>query len=312
MRSWLYAFLALSILTAIGLCAQEPDKRFNIPVKTLGGRQFWADQHVFQGWRIQEHVFTRHFRLLDPENYRRAWGSREHCEGVFEQACKDLELQSKSDHLVVLLHGLGRSRHSLKKMEANLVASGFEVAAVNYPSTRRSIDEHAAQVEKILAERTDVKEVSFVTHSMGGIVVRALLHRKGSWKESIRTGRVVMLAPPSQGSLAADFLKDSLPFQLIAGEAGQQLEPQAMAQLPPPPCSFGIIAGGKGDDKGYNPILPGDDDGVVTVENAKLEEAADFLLVHSSHTNIMNQDEVVAATLSFLKNGSFGKPSERR
>ena len=117
-----------------------------------------------------------------------------------------------------------------------------------------------------------------------------------------------MIAPPNQGSFMAQRLEDMDIYRWIFGPAGQQLPANNRAffnNLPVPDCEFGIIAGGKGTEGGYNPLLDGDDDGTVRVEETKLEGAADFIVVNNIHTLILFDPETVEQTIHFLKNGQF-------
>jgi hypothetical protein len=277
----------------------------NVATGTLGGKQLWADREVLAGWRVQENVITGHCRLLDPANVRKAWGAFESCRTALEAERVRRGLRPRSDRLVVVLHGLGRSRDSLAGMTRALEAAGFEVAAVEYPSTRRDLREHALQVRGILDAVEDIRTVSFVTHSLGGIVVRDLLSLDGAWKERIRVGRVVMIAPPSRGSVVAEVVNDWLPVRIVLGQVVGELTPPEVGRIPPPPCEFGIVAGGTGTGKGMNPLLDGDNDGLVTVESTRLDGAADFLLLDASHTFIMAKRECIEATLRFLGTGRF-------
>ncbi|MBC8329698.1 MAG: alpha/beta fold hydrolase [Planctomycetes bacterium] len=280
--------------------------RPNVKLATLGGLQLWADRMWLGGWRIQEHVYTGHFRLLSPRSLRHAWGSWEECRVALEQVRVEGLIAQPRPRLVVLLHGLGRGTSPWSKMEEALDAAGWDVARITYPSTRRSLAEHAAQLADILDRAEGAEEVHFVTHSLGGLVVRALLARGGDpWRERIRVGRLVMLAPPSQGSAIADSMKDFLPFEWLAGPVGKELALRDQQLFPTPPCEFAIIAGGKGDGKGWNPLLEGDDDGVVTVEETRLDGAKDFLVVERLHTWLMRAPEVIAAVESFLETGQF-------
>lgn len=283
----------------------------NVPIFTTGGLQFWGDVFVFQGWRIQKHVFAGHYRLLDGNSVRRAWGEYEGCRVAFEEQRVELKLKRKSDHLVLLVHGLGRSRHSFSSMHESLVAEGYEVSSVGYPSTRRSLAEHVAQLTGVLERADGIRQVSFVTHSLGGIVVRKLLSTPGSWQDSIALHSVVMLAPPNRGSVLAEVLEDWVPFQVIAGDVGQELTPAALVTLPEPSCSFGIIAGGTGKEYGYNPVLKGDNDGVVLVANTRLPGANDFLRLNASHSFIMHKQQVIDATLRFLRTGRFAESDDQ-
>ena len=112
--------------------AQNPNqdqmsKRPNLPFPTLGGKQLWADRHWFAGWRVQQHVWTGHARLLDRSNVRRAWGSLEACEAALQAARSSGELQLSSERVAVVVHGLGRSRSSMSKMRIALDEAGWEV-----------------------------------------------------------------------------------------------------------------------------------------------------------------------------------------
>lgn len=277
----------------------------NLPTPTLGGKQLWADLFLYADWRIQEHIWTGHARLLDPQDVRRCWGTFPQCRAVFERLRRDQAIAPASRHLVLLIHGLGRSKDSFGGLEAALGAAGYEASAINYPSTRRGLDAHARQIERLLDTLEDVDRVSFVTHSLGGLVLRALLARDGAWRARIAAGRAVLIAPPSQGAAIADRFKDFPPFQWIMGAGGAGATSESARRLPAPPLPFAIIAGGRGDGAGYNPLLAGDDDGVVTVEEARLDGAADFRVIDALHTVIMNDPRAIALVLSFLETGRF-------
>ena len=296
---------------ADSLIAKHGRGHGNIQVPTLGGLQLWADVYWYAGWKIQEHVYSGHFRLLGPHNVRHAWGTWEQCRAVFEQLRVERKLPPPQSHLVVLLHGLGRAGASFSKMSKALQADGFGTASLIYPSTRRSLDEHAAQLTNLLNQLDGVEKVSFVTHSLGGLVVRKLLAgESASWTRRIQIGRVLMLAPPNQGSKVAETLKDFLPFSWLTGPSGKDVSASEVGeeQLPPPPCEFAVIAGGKGDGEGWNPLLAGDDDGVISVDEARLDGASHFLVVKRLHTFIMVAPEVIAATGQFLTTGEMQSP----
>lgn len=284
--------------------------RPNLPMHTLGGRQLWADRHWFAGWRVQQHAWTGHARLLDANNVRRAWGSLAACEVALQTARAEHGLSLVSDRVVVLVHGLGRSRASMSKLADALEAQGYAVLDMGYPSTRRSLDEHAAQLGGLLDHlaQDGASQVDFVTHSLGGIVVRSALARADAWRGQLQVGRLAMLAPPSQGSSLAQALKDFVPFRMVMGEVGPQLALDEARAVPAPNCRFGVVAAQRGDGGGWNPLLQGEDDGVVTVEETKLDGMEDFLLVRGLHTFVMDKPEVVAAVLQYLESGDFGAP----
>ena len=164
-----------------------------------------------------------------------------------------------------------------------------------------------------------ISEINFVAHSLGNIVVRHYLGDQSDPQHGRRPdGRIrrfVMLGPPNQGSIAATTLADNMIFRYAAGPSGQQLGAQ-WAQIQPhlvtPACEFGIIAGGRLDGKGFNPLLSGDNDGLVTVESTKLAGAADFLVVPVLHSSLVDEPRVMQLCVRFLEHGYFVSESGRQ
>ena len=275
-----------------------------LPWPTFGGKQLWGDVFLRGGYRIQRHaMWKHHHRLLDPWDRRLVAGSWEACRAAFEGACEGRDLQPVSDHLVLLLHGIFRSKDSFGPMTKALRKAGYEAHAVNYPSTRQSLEAHAEQLEALLDHAEGIRRVSFVTHSMGGIVTRVLLSRPGAWRERIEVHRVVLIGTPNRGAEIASLLGQVGPFRAVAGPALEQLHPDRHGDLPPLTAPFAIIAGGRGDERGFNPLLPGDNDMTVTVEETRLDGADDFLLVPAVHTFIMVHPSTIEATIHYLGTG---------
>jgi pimeloyl-ACP methyl ester carboxylesterase len=277
----------------------------NLPFPTFGGKQIWADHFVCAGWRIQRNHYTGHHRLLDPNNFRRAWGNYAHCHDFFDRYRKRKAIQPRNGHLIILVHGLGRSADAFREMEDALRGEGYETASINYPSTRQSVTEHANSLENIVSSLDQIESISFVTHSMGALVVRELLSRDGPWRDRINVQRIVMIAPPNQGSRLAARLSGLPAYRWLTGQSGQNLSPDTAARLPVPEAEFGIIAGGRGNDLGFNPLLPGDDDGFVSVEETRLDGARDFMLVRTTHGLMDDHPQTIDATISFLRDGQF-------
>jgi pimeloyl-ACP methyl ester carboxylesterase len=206
---------------------------------------------------------------------------------------------------VVLLHGIANVPLSMKYLEKSIEEAGYSVHNLGYPSMEIPIGEAADRVREYVAALGPDVTVHFVAHSMGNLVVRRMFDKKLP-----NLGRMVMIAPPNQGSMLAQQLRDLDIYRWFFGPAGQQLPADRVEffnTLPVPPCPFGIIAGGRGTEKGYNPLLPGDDDGTVRVEETLLAGAADFILINNTHTLILFDRETREQTIHFLKHGNFRK-----
>jgi len=280
-------------------------RRFNLTFPTLGGFQFWGDERVYCGWRIQRNALTHHYRLIDPWHIRRAWGTYEECETAFRSLVDTTKLRPRSDECVILLHGLFRTRRSFRRLEKHLAEQGYETVGFEYPSTQAAIEKQAEQLARFIERLEGARKIHFVTHSLGGLVVRCYLRDRHDG----RIGRLVMIAPPNRGSHISDKMGNWLWFRSLAGPVGWQLlkGPKSIyPSLPEPSCEFGVIAGGRGHPRGYSPLLPGDDDGVVMVEETHLDGMGDFLLVPALHTFIMNDERVMGAVVQFLRTGRFG------
>ena len=207
----------------------------------------------------------------------------------------------------MLLHGIVPRPWTFVELRRALAAAGYNVVVFSYPSTRRPISAHAAQLERLLDRFEDSDTVSFVSHSMGGLVLRELLARDGAWRDRIAVGRMVMIAPPNRGSAIARMIRHFTLYRWLYGPAGQELTPQAARRIPGLDGEFAIIAGGDRDE-GYNPLLAGDDDGTVSVAETRLEGARDFLVVDNLHSSLPNDPRVVGAVLGFFETGEFEAP----
>jgi alpha-beta hydrolase superfamily lysophospholipase len=208
---------------------------------------------------------------------------------------------------VVLLHGLGRSGRSLALLEADLAGQGYSVLNLDYPSLKYPIEYLAEEVlhpEVARLSASSPAKIHFVTHSMGGIVVRYYLKHH----DLPGLGRVVMLTPPNQGSELADLLKRSVLFKKFMAPAGLELGTDMDSvprKLGGADFDLGVIAG----SRSYNPInsliLEGPDDGTVTVESTRMPGLADFIVLPCSHNSIVRSKTAIGQVIHFLRHGAF-------
>lgn len=283
---------------------------------TLGGVQLWGDEFWHNGWHIQRNVLTGHCRLLDPGNRREDWGTFEQCLARFEELKRERNLPPMKGRAAILLHGLGGWHSTMQPLADYLQESGqFTVVNLTYPSTRADVAAHARALASVVEHLEGIEEIDFVAHSLGNIVVRRYLaDLEASGGDESRIKRFVMLAPPNHGSLRADKWSDRDLFVAVLGASAVQLGSgwsELEKQLAVPACEFGIIAGGRGDDRGYSSRLPGDDDNTLSVDATRLAGARDFKIVPERHSFIFVSPTVHRMTLEFLEHGYFVSAADR-
>lgn len=220
-------------------------------------------------------------------------------------------MSSSTADNVILLHGLVRSERSMQKLAKALRKQGYQVQNVSYESTRNNVAKLAEQaIAPALAACAGSGKVHFVTHSLGGILVRQYLK-----KHRIENlGRVVMLGPPNKGSEVIDKLRDFPGFYFLHGEAGLELGTGATSvpnKLGGVDFDLGIIAGTRSVNLYLSTMIPGADDGKVSVERTKLEGMRDHLAMEVTHTFMMRNNRVIEQVIHYLETGKFKREKAR-
>lgn len=211
---------------------------------------------------------------------------------------------------VILLHGLARSEGSMEKLGDALSVEGHKAINLGYPSREHAIETLAVMaIEPALAACNDSTEISFVTHSLGGILVRQYL----ADKEIANLKYVVMLGPPNQGSEVVDKLRDIPGFYMLNGDAGMQLGTDQLSvpnRLGPANFDVGIIAGNQSINWILSMLIPGRDDGKVSIARTKLEGMNDHIVLPTTHTFMMQNAAAISQVIYYLANGSFNQKTD--
>ncbi len=205
---------------------------------------------------------------------------------------------------MILLHGLARTASSMEKLEFSLQKENFHVVNPGYPSRDHSIQELSAIAITPALEQCSNRQINFVTHSLGGILLRHYL----STRDIPDLHRVVMLGPPNQGSEVVDSMKDVPGFNFINGKAGRQLgtgESSIPNQLGSADFDVGIIAGSRSINFILSYLIPGIDDGKVSVERTKIEGMNDHIVIPTTHTFMMSNKHVIRQVVYYLNHGKF-------
>lgn len=332
-------FLPLVALLLVPVCVFGQDRNplrkldEKIPVKTTGGLLFWGDVLFFHDWHIQKNSVTGTYRLLDGNTVQRALGSYDDCRERLEEIQVDEGILPMAGTALIILHGFGANPLATRIMADWFTEQGAYDYVFNaaYPSTTQPIFKHARMLRRIVHHLPPtVRRIDFVGHSLGSIVVRRYLsgplepdwevpedrlEARKHFSPDPRIGRFVMLGPPNHGSeIARKMIGHSPLRRRLGGESGDELGihwSKTEKMLGIPCCSFGILAGGRGDDRGYSLLIDGDDDGVVSTEGTRLEGADGWIQFPVGHGEMLLTEEVFEAALRFLQTGSFEKTDRR-
>lgn len=211
----------------------------------------------------------------------------------------------KANECVILLHGLARTDQSMSKMAKKLSVAGYQTVNQNYESTKHSIEKLSTDaISQALISCGNAERVHFVTHSLGGILVRYYL--QSSYIKKL--GRVVMLGPPNQGSEVVDKLAKMPGFEWFNGPAGMQLGTDAGSMprhLGPVKFDLGVIAGTRSVNLILSKYLPNPDDGKVSVASTKVKGMRHHISLPVTHTFMMRNKTVINQVLYYLHHGRF-------
>ena len=274
---------------------------------TLGGKQFWEDVFYYQKWRIQRHYRTKKYRLLDKWDICRATGSFEECRQAFVQMVEVFEIPRQTGSLVILLHGLGQNKSIFRPLWRALENEGYQVAAINYPSTRKSMKAHVDQLDFFLTHVEDIDEVSFITYKTGCLLLRHLLNTSYQWTTKFNIGKIININPTNTGSDFCNIASNFGLFRFIFGPMLKECTPFKAKRIPKLPTGipFGIVFCETLKDRILKPIIkryegikiPGD----LTEEDFSLN----YTHLKNKHLNVFDNPKLQEKCIQFLKQGKF-------
>ena len=212
------------------------------------------------------------------------------------------KLRDHAGEKVVLLHGLWRSRHAMEPLARRLDAEGYCTLNLPYASSRQPLERITREIREQVRQFATDQPVHFVTHSLGGIIARILIAESPPWKQ----GRLVMMAPPNNGSEIIDWISRKPVLRTLIGPAGRSLTTDGVpSQLPELPEDLEAIAimGNRVTIPFFGRLLGAENDGIVSAERGKLHGLRGFSVVGADHTFIQIHPDAVRQTLAFLKSG---------
>ncbi|MBT6068169.1 hypothetical protein HOG48_00260 [Candidatus Peregrinibacteria bacterium] len=282
------------------------NREIKIPIFTIGGWLTWEDIYIRDDWRIQKNIVINGlYRLIDNKYKLKASGSLQYCKKLLSQSKKE----KKYNKVVILIHGVLCHKLYMTKIEKKLKKQGYTTFNFGYASNAYEISHHSKIIETF-AKNIQYKEMNFVTFSMGGLVARQFINRIPRMK------RLVMIAPPNKGSDMADIFGRSKLINAIFGPGLKQMESSIKSfanRSPLPKCEFGIIAGKIKNHKGwwhptrilYTLWHKKKNDGLVSVEQTKLKQMKDFIVLPYDHAVIPFKKKTIKQVINFIKKGKF-------
>lgn len=206
---------------------------------------------------------------------------------------------------VVMVHGMRAKASCFDRMGSALEAAGFRPVAFGHDAGRGGMDWD--RLTRGFGDWMGALEgqgpVGFVGHSLGGLLIRSVLAAGGEWRGRLEPQRLVMLSPPTRGSRLFRALGRAASAVTRNPEIRRATSGDPGRAIPPPGIPFAVIAGGTGLPIGFNPFLPGDNDGILEVEETRDERADGFLRVRATHWGLPRNDAAIAATVAFLRTG---------
>ncbi len=274
---------------------------------TLGGKQLWEDVFYYQKWRIQRHWRTKKYRLLDKWDICRATGTFEQCRKDFVKLIEAYEIKRQSGKLVILLHGLGESKNVFKSLWKHLENQGFNVAAINYPSTKKSMKAHLDQLDFLLTHIEDVNEVSFITKGTGCLLLRHLLANSFEWNKKFNIGKIINVNPTNCGSGFCAALFHFKLFRFILGPSLKDCTPLYAQRTPRISSKIptGLVFCETYTDKILKPITKRYEGIHIPGEITEQDFGTHQIYIKNVHINVFDNPQLLEKCVSFLKNGKF-------
>lgn len=279
----------------------------NFTFFTYGGTQFWEDVFFYQKWRIQRHYRSKKYRLLDNWDIQRASGSFEDCRKAFVKFIEVYEIPRQSGELIILLHGLGETKSVFRNLWRQLTAQGYNVAAINYPSTRKPMKYHIRQLEFFLTHCEDINKVSFITKGAGCLLLRMLIANTYGWQENFKINKIINVNPINRGSDLFDILSRYRALNFILGPMLKESTPQKAQSISklPSETHLGLIFCETWRDKIFSPIVERLKGLPLSSETRESNFSEEIVKIKNTYYNVFNNPEVVNACINFLNSGKF-------
>lgn len=274
---------------------------------TLGGRQFWEDIFICKKWRIQRNFLTKKCRLLDSWDIRRATGTFDECLQSFEKSIKIFQLSKPKEKAVIMIHGLCGNKNQFNQISKLYESMGYEVIAVNYPSTRKNIANLIPQFDFLL-NNLSAQEISFIAFGAGGLILRKLLSGTSLWIRKIKLHKIIMIDTPNRGYKLWEKLSNYRIFRFLLGPMLSDFDSRKISTLPllPKESVFAIITTNNRFADLLKAALPKNFRSLFPqIGDSFLPNAQDLCYIKTWRSNPLCDRNVISKCKKFFVNGKF-------
>lgn len=279
--------------------------KMHISFFTCGGIFWWIDKFCWNGWRIQQNMWTRRHRLLDPYQICRKWGSFEKCYDALNLYKMDWEIPIPHNKAVVFLHGLYQPPWIFSKI-AFRMKKNFEPIFFSTPLLRFDIEKNAQILNEYLDKRDSIEQFNFIATGIGALLLRTAYSKNPRWAKKM--GRCVFLSVANKGYSYLRGKENKFWFKLLFSKIGKYLLPSYMENLLPFTADYSIIYGGKENDTGFFSFLKSDNDGFLRVCDALDDNAKEsFCAINRHHFKLFHDNQIKDLIFNFISTGHFGK-----
>lgn len=278
---------------------------------TCGGRFFWEDLYNFQDWIIQRNIINNKCRLLDPHNIRRHSGTFEQCKDTLLKYIEAYELNPLYDDTVLILHGFGRSKKSIKKLAGALKELPMNVVCVGYPSLRRNIYYHATMLSKFLKNIEIRGKLYVVNVGCGCLITRKLLSKSNNYRQ-YNIARILDINPLNSGSDLAELLATRKVFNFLLGPMLRDISTPravALARLPHD-IEHGILFAPLTIHDVAKKMLSRFDSFPFSTPPSEESYADNVKKIRKNTYFPLNSPAVLQYSVNFIKTGNFGRLSD--
>jgi hypothetical protein len=209
------------------------------------------------------------------------------------------------EKILIGIHGFMRGKSNMSLFNQEFSKDNWKFYSWSYPSQMRTIQEHGqslVDVFNFILKKYPHHKIHFVTHSLGGLILRSALN-ESACPEAIKSTKAVLIAPPNQGAAYGRFLNLFKLFRDIAGDyAGKQLLTtphggfEALGQFPDS-MQIQVIAG----TCGCNPVIFEKNDGKVGLSETRLSTPHEFTTIFAGHSWICHTQAAVLIAKEFFE-----------